>query len=245
MSKELQKLVHHIKEQQLEKKYAKTPAKKLCYMIYEEIKAATHDRRRSWDLLVELLATYLGIITKTKHMKLYWKIFRRGLFSAYMDAALKNPEDHIGAIYMEEGFCGKGSGQNMTPKNVVDFMIKIVMGDEPMTEQTTQMDPCVGTGRFLFRSSLINWDKPLILYGVEIALHLYKAGLVNMKLYATHPYYLLCADSLLCAISGSPGSVVWLYANRWDPPSMSWSYWKPSPIGKDRFSLKAFTELNK
>jgi len=188
-----------------------------------------------------LLATYLGI-TKTKHTKLYWKIVRQGLFSAYMDAALKDPEDHIGAIYMEEGMCGKNSGQNMTPKQVVKMMIMMVMGDEPMTKQTTQMDPCVGSGRFLFWSSVLKWDKPLVFYGIEINPYLYKACLVNMKLYATHPYYIICANTLMCAMSVSPASAIWLYANRWDPPSMSWSYWEPGPIGRERFSLKHFVE---
>jgi hypothetical protein len=87
---------------------------------------------------------------------------------------------------------------------------------------------------------------PLVLFGIEIDISLYRACLVNMALFSSHPYSIICADtlSLDCEKTG-PGSQIWDLGNRWDPPDISAFCWKEPPITAKKFSLKAFTELPK
>jgi len=108
----------------------------------------------------------------------------------------------------------------------------------------TQLDPCVGTGRFLIVASQMMPKANLVLFGIEINLSLYRACLVNMAMFSNHPYSIICADSLRldqnkCGMT----SKLWDLGNRWIMPDISAFYWKPPPIGPDRFSLKAFTAL--
>jgi len=52
---------------------------------------------------------------------------------------------------------------------------------------------------------------------VELDLDLYRACLVNMRLYAWEkPYFILQADALVVDLE--PGSPNWRFANRWSPP---------------------------
>jgi hypothetical protein len=95
----------------------------------------------------------------------------------------------------------------------------------------TVIDPAgVGTGRFLLGATLMFPKAPLILYGIEIDLSLYRACLVNMALFSNHPYAIICADALMlsdrhCLVGGD----VWDVANRWDPPDMTPYYFKSEP----------------
>jgi len=101
----------------------------------------------------------------------------------------------------------------------------------------------VGTGRFLIETSLMFPKAPLVLFGIEINLSLYRACLVNLALLSKHPYTIICADALrLDPNRTGPTSPIWDLGNRWVPPDVSAFYWKPPPIWHDRFSLKAFTE---
>jgi len=94
----------------------------------------------------------------------------------------------------------------------------------------TQLDPCVGSGRFLIEASLMYPKAPLILFGVEINLWLYRACLVNMKLLSNHPYSIVCADALrLDPNKSGPASRLWDHGNYWDPPDVTDFYWKPTP----------------
>jgi hypothetical protein len=108
----------------------------------------------------------------------------------------------------------------------------------------TQLDPAVGTGRFLIVASQMMPKAPLVLFGIEINLSLYRACLVNMAMFSNHPYSIICGDTLMFDQKYTgPASLLWDLGNRWDPPDISAFYWKPPPIWHDRFSLKAFTEL--
>jgi len=114
----------------------------------------------------------------------------------------------------------------------------------PMSK--TQLDPCVGTGRFLFIASQMMPKANLVLFGVEINLSLYRACLVNMAMFSNHPYTIICADSLrLDENKSGVSSKLWDLGNQWNPPDISAYYWKPPPIRADAFSLKAFIELKK
>jgi len=110
----------------------------------------------------------------------------------------------------------------------------------------TQLDPCVGSGRFLIVASQMMPKANLVLFGIEINLELYRACLVNMAMFSNHPYSIICADALrLDPDKTGPTSKIWDWGNQWQPPDVSAFYWKPPPIWHDRFSLKAFTEVKK
>lgn len=110
----------------------------------------------------------------------------------------------------------------------------------------TQLDPCVGTGRFLFIASQMMPKANLVLFGIEINLSLYRACLVNMAMFSNHPYTIICADSLrLDENKSGVSSKLWDLGNQWNPPDISAYYWKPPPIRADAFSLEAFTKLKK
>ncbi|RKX44261.1 MAG: hypothetical protein DRP27_06880 [Thermotogae bacterium] len=290
MSKELLQLMQRIRV----KKFKESPPKKLLYEILHEIEVKKHyGRMRNWDLMVEMLAKWLvkhedltlakmGVIKAFEGLSmeeddLYKHIDSLDLFRHYVVAAKANPWDYIGEVYTELGLVGRG--QNMTPRSIVELMIKMTYAGKKLNGEAewfcynsyrnyvlryyqihhappthlrpmnvplpkTQLDPCVGTGRFLFIASQMMPKAPLILFGIEINLSLYRACLVNMAMFSNHPYSIICADALRLDpdITG-PASKIWDLGNRWNPPDVSMFYWKPPPIWHDRFSLKAFTEL--
>lgn len=98
----------------------------------------------------------------------------------------------------------------------------------------TQLDPCVGSGRFLFEASILYPKAPLVLFGIEINVSLYRACLVNMALFSNHPYSILCADTLLLPQSCGPAHPVWDLGNRWDPPDMT-SFYREAGYGLSPF----------
>lgn len=295
MSKELLQLMHRIAV----KKYAKSPPKKQLMNIMHEIEIKKHyGTYRIWELMVEFLARwivqhedltmgsmgclpFLGLPMKSDK-ELYDHIDSRDLFKHYVTAAKANPWDYIGDIYMESGLCRKNSGQNMTPKQIVDFMVKITMGDQnketvkfwvalqnqqymvdyihhlahypwhlpklPTPELTKVMEPCVGTGRFLIEITTMYPKAPLVLYGIEINQSFYRACLVNMAMFSNHPYTIICGDTLRLPQTCNCAHPIWDLGNRWKTPDLTPFYnWRPplSPMGPDRFSLKAFTKISK
>ncbi|MEA2090403.1 MAG: hypothetical protein U9O89_06590, partial [Thermoproteota archaeon] len=89
----------------------------------------------------------------------------------------------------------------------------------------TQLDPTVGTGRFLIEASRLYPKAPLVQFGVEINLALYRACLVNMAMFSKHPFSIICADSLrLDPEKSGPSSPIWDLGNRWNPPDVSEFY---------------------
>jgi len=268
------------------KRYPKSLPKAVLNNILREIKVKTHYvGLRSWELLVELLAQWLvrnadltlasmcckpfhGLDLK-RHKELYRHIDRLDLFRHYYVAAKNQPWDYLGDIYNDLGISGKRSGIVLTPKGIVDAMIKMTVkmthGDietqheaqticylsakdynmqylrhyhapafhvRPMKfPVTTQLDPCVGTGRFLLETSIMFPKANLILYGVDINLSLYRACLVNMAHMSNHCFSLICADSLqLDPDRTGPSSKIWDLGNRWVPPDVTEFYWKPKPF---------------
>jgi len=265
-SKELLNLVDRIQLRQ----YEKSPPKKLLYAILQKIKRKVHyGRFRSWEILVELLADELGI-TKTKYVELAKEVKPQvqGFIQAcrkkpwdylgevYTDEGLVGPGQNMTPravvetmtkmvhpdpwVYEAEVFCFASllayvieheAFYHMPPHHLKPVEVPV----------KTQLDPCVGTGRFLLEASRMYPKAPLRLYGIEISLPLYRACLVNMAIMSNHPYYIICADTLRLDNSKLP----YLVANRWNPPDMSKFYWKPPPIRRDAFSLEAFTKLKK
>jgi hypothetical protein len=102
-----------------------------------------------------------------------------------------------------------------------------------------QLDPCTGTGRFLIESSLLGPTVPLILFGIEIDVTLYRACLVNMALFSKHPYSIICGDAL---IIDTNNIALWDRGNLWEPLDISEFYFKPPPVTPTHFSLKGWCQ---
>jgi len=110
----------------------------------------------------------------------------------------------------------------------------------------TVLDPCCGTGGFLLGTTLQYPKAPLVLFGIDIGISIYRACLVNMALFSNHSYSIMCANTLLLDPDKTgPAGKFWDLGNRWQPPDISAFNWKPPPIRKDAFSLAHFTKLKK
>jgi len=120
-------------------------------------------------------------------------------------------------------------------RHTVLDMTPLLLKYEP--KPITDLDPCVGTGRFLIAATLMYPKLPLLLYGVEIDRSLYRACLVNMAMFSSHPYFIICADTLMLDMkySADVSSPMWGLGNQWDPPDMNPYYFKIAPPFK--FSL--------
>jgi len=264
------------------KKYPKSPPKAILNNILREIRIKEHYHAlRSWELLVELLAQwmvrnvdltkasmcckpFLGLDLK-RYKEIYEHIDRLDLFRHYYVAAKNQPWDYLGDIFVEERLENKRLGQMLTPKNIVDFMVKISYGDIETKHiaqsichlsakdykmrylqcyhvpafhvrptkfpMSTQLDPCVGTGRFLLEASIMFPKANLVLFGIDIDVTLYRACLVNMTHMSNHCFSLICANTLrLDPDRTGPSSKMWDLGNRWDPPDITSFYWKPTPF---------------
>jgi hypothetical protein len=213
---------------------------KLLDEILDAVCSATgHFHRDGWNILVELLGHVLGL-TVSRHQKLLQKL--NGELQEYCRNAIEEPWDYLGALFVDRRL--EGPGQNLTSRPIVEFMIKALFAEDKKIDRAqTVLDPAVGTGRFLIGATILLPDIPLILYGIEVDLSLYRACLVNLKMFSSHPFHIVCADTLMLdQVWCGPASPMWFLANRWNPPDMTPWYWKPPPINPKSFSLKAFTE---
>ena len=137
--------------------------------------------------------------------------------------------DYFGEVFTQRECATDRLGQMITPEPVVRFINEMAIGQAEGREGEwqTAIDPCCGTGRFLVDVSVRYPDRKLFLHGVEIDVDLYRACLLNMRLYSWHrPYRILCANSL--AVDVRLGSPNWQYANLWDPPD-----WRTAMVMED------------
>jgi hypothetical protein len=177
--------------------------------------------------------------------RLYEELMKKGLLERYVDAARKDPWDHLGDIFVEWELAGKANrlGQILTPRQIIEFMVQSAMGEHKpskSSEPETVLDPCAGTGRFPLIETLMFPDRSLVIYGIEIDLTLYRACLVNMALFSNHPYSIVCADALRMF---NDNSDAWAKGNLWNPADMSPYYGK---YGKETPSHSlSFEELMK
>ncbi len=123
---------------------------------------------------------------------------------------------------------------------------RAVRNVEDFSRPHTMLDPAVGTGRFLIEASLMYPNEPLVLFGIDIDVWMYRACLVNMALFSRHPYSIICADSLrIDAKYTSPSSPMWDYGNQWNPPDMTQFYMKEPAITSEKFSLAEWVKIVK
>jgi hypothetical protein len=150
-----------------------------------------------------------------------------------LEAWFEERYDYLGELFTEKE-CGiEGMGQIMTPLEIVSFMndsaLDAAREDEEDGRWTLVLDPCTGTGRFLLDLAWRHRHRKLALFGVELDLDLYRACLVNMRLYALGiPYFILRANALIVDLT--PGSPNWRCANRWSPPD--WETEMVTPSGE-------------
>ncbi len=262
------------------KKYPKSPPKAILNNILREINVKEHHfALRRWELLVELLAQWMvrnADLTKAsmcckpfqgldlkQHKELYEHIDRLDLFRHYYVAAKNQPWDYIGDAYLDLEIPAGRSGIVLTPKAIVDFMVKMTYGDIETKHEaqtichlsandykmryllyhhvpafhvrptkfpiSTQLDPCVGSGRFLLEASIMFPKANLVLFGIDINLSMYRACLVNMVHMSNHCFSLLCGNSLALACITSPYHKIWNLGNRWETPDLTPFHYKPSP----------------
>jgi len=306
------------------KKYATGDPEDAFRALMEEVESKVHLYRKDcWNITLELLAEHLGLMSNPWKYSLpntTWKgavskpayhgleelkkQIPVDLIESYIVAAKANPWDYPGEVFIKDELAGRANrlGQCLTPRNIIDFMLKCTM-DERLSKnkpysyakpdmltlmwQTaealnyndrlaeininlqaerarwhtvigmtpllikyeekpiTDLDPATGTGRFLLEASLMYPKLPLLLYGVEIDVSLYRACLVNMAMFSNHPYFILCADTLMLDMrySGDVNSPMWGLANQWNPPDMTPYYFKIEPPFK--FSLANLAEMVK
>ena len=191
--------------------------------------------------------------TADRAQKYFERFEKQGILQDYIEKArveangrgsgtICSGPDHLGAIFEEYMLAGSKNrlGQMLTPINVVDMMVMMLMGDKPLTRVEGVMEPSLGTGRMLIEYSRLNPQKPLKLYGVEVDLNMYHAALVNMAIYSQHPYAIICANTLALDYTQHPE--VWNCANLWEPPDMNAFYYHYKPF---KFSLKNLAEDRK
>lgn len=232
------------------RRYKRGNPQKVLDSIHKKLRRSRYGRN-SWDLLVELLADKLrpmeleaygiSLLPETKHKDLADKFSEE--LEHYIVAAKERPWDYLGEVFIEHRLDNTALGQNLTPKGVIDMMVKMTMGDEnEIKELKTVLDPCVGTGRFLLETSLLYPNAPLRLYGIEIDLSLYRACVVNLSLFSKHPFTILCGNTLLLPQTCYCNHPIWLLGNRWDPPDLSGLYPKPPPATETKFKLSEWTK---
>ncbi|MDP2105589.1 MAG: hypothetical protein Q8J76_06305, partial [Desulfobulbaceae bacterium] len=255
-SEKLEKLMHTIKM----KKYATGDPEDAFRALMDAVELKVRlFRKDCWNITLELLADYLGLMSNPWQYSLPNATWKGGavskpsyrgleelkkqipvdLIEAYIAAAKAKPWDYPGEVFIKDELAGRMNrlGQCLTPRCIVDFMLKCTMderleknkpysytkpdqltlmwqtaealafndklpinllierarqhtviGMTPLLikyeqEPITDLDPCVGTGRFLVGATLMYPKLPLLLYGVEIDLSLYRACLVNMAMF--------------------------------------------------------------
>jgi len=120
----------------------------------------------------------------------FYRVWNLGLF-------YEEPADHFADIAAESNV-GKHHGYFPTPPQVVEMMVRMNFGDEPMHRHKclSVMDPCCGTGVMLLYAS----NYSLNLYGVDINPLLTKIAIVNAYIYipwlAYRPNHLTMFDKV-------------------------------------------------
>lgn len=160
--------------------------------------------------------------------------FIEDLITAFEDEGRYDP---LGEVYTRAKLGSED--QVFTPRYIVEYILEKTV--EAISEREapceTVLDPCTGTGRFLIVAAQKygHRTRPLILYGIELDLDLYRACLVNMRFTPFVPSFILWGNALL--IDADVNSPNWIRANKWEPDD--WRTLKPDVEGTDltEFSL--------
>lgn len=228
-------------------------------------KGTGQDARACWNQLVRLLADCARVhpmLEEDHRVAGRLMPLAQAFFTSFYGERKEKghlPWDPLGAVLTHVGAGDEHLGQHLTPRFIVQYINDSTVGtllkreheggsgDGEEVEEgkalypsgqhsLTVIDPCCGTGRFLLDlveryAHRVN----LALFGVELDRDLYRACLVNMRLWGADfvcPYFLLRADALLCDLRMT--SPNWLWANRWAPPNSEEAFrLAPSPDEKE------------
>jgi hypothetical protein len=139
------------------------------------------DRYRSgWSAVDALLDWFLwGFGYSTREPELPHELNERLYRQVNIGPLLLSPHDYLGEwIAMQKGKWNPHAFYP-TPHPVVEFMVRLTMGENNDTRSKKVLDPAVGSGRMLMHAS----NYSLRLYGVDIDPTLVKVTLVNGALY--------------------------------------------------------------
>jgi len=133
MSDDLNLLLRQIKL----RRYRKGSPERILADLFEDLVRSGHGHR-GWDLIVELIADRyrqielerhgITLLPKTKHRDLAEKY--REEIEHYIVAAKQKPWDYLGEVFIKNNLGNPSLGQNLTPKNVVDLIVQMTLGDE-------------------------------------------------------------------------------------------------------------------
>jgi hypothetical protein len=147
-SKQLEALIKRVKYN----RDAKGDPKRALLELMDEVEQKVHHfRKECWNLTIELLADHLGLfenpwkysmpsvkwsgpVSKPSYhgLKELKEKIPVDLIEAYIAAAKAKPWDQLGEIFTEEELAGRHNrlGQLLTPRNIVDFMLKMTMDEK-------------------------------------------------------------------------------------------------------------------
>jgi hypothetical protein len=150
---------------------------------------------------------------------------------SFIDECTDRKADFFGEVFLLR-VCSGDDASLLLPseasiRDANDVMISSLPND--LSKWGTVFDPSAGTGRFLIDLAVRYPQRRIALFGVEPDLDLYRACLLNMRLYAwNRPSFIVCADSEIVEVG--PNSPSWLYANVWKPPN--WALAEGGPLGR-------------
>lgn len=197
-------------------------ADKLLKQAYDKLQYRHHGRE-AFRILVDLLGDQEKL-TKTKYPEYKKKL--TPLLKAFRYQAKLKPKDYLGELVTNESLGSKTLCQNFTPSAITQMMAAMTLGNKEALsarqEPFTVLEPAMGTGAMAVEiEKYVPHDAPMILHGIELDPLMYRAALVNMRMFARHPYRLLCGDTLQLDLDKPE---VWKKANKWNPPDLSKYY---------------------
>ena len=210
-------------------------------LIEEFVEAA---KAKPWDYIGEVFVEERLANNRLGQMLTPKSVVQLMLQMVMEDYFLKKDRDWVDAeTLLWAAECTLKHGPPIWASKAVERAAKNV---EDLKRPQTILDPAVGTGRFLIEASLMYPDEPLVLFGIDIDVWMYRACLVNMALFSRHPYSIICANSLLIDPNyAGPASPLWDYGNLWDPADVSKFYVKPPPVTADKFNLAEWVRLRR
>ena len=187
--------------------------------MFDLIQQTTHESNREcFNQLVRFWADCLRIHPMPERdLRAADRLISRA--ESFIRACKERKGDYSAEVFARRNCGDPELGEIITPESAVRLTNDMTIGSMPSESDRwqTAIDPAAGTGRFLVDLAVRYSDREIALFGVEKSLDLYRAGLVNMRLYAwSRPYFILCADSMI--IDVGPNSPAWRWANLWNPP---------------------------
>jgi len=203
----------------IRKSYTLEQGHKAFIQAFKILEARYHSQYRAFEALLEYLGFSLFLTTETT-------ILNQQTFRAVQDvldlSRIREIDDYLLKVFTTYELGNvKGLGQCLTPPQVADFMIQMVIGtdleqrkQQKNPQPLTVAEPACGTGVFIIRTWRMFQNENIVFYCADIDLRMYRSTLVQTQLFNI-PAYVLCVDSLGYDLQNPD---IWALANRWNPP---------------------------